>query len=175
MKTSGTHPNQKSKPQIHREKNTNPFTTAFPRHREDNNKSFFSGKEQRHSIQKSDTIIEIKTVMDTDIVNINQETLFNKVEFLYVVPVDDLKHIHPYMKSLFCTIKIPNVQLARRLKNFIENWKILTKDTEILSLVEGYTIPFYEIPSIENIPNSPKLNQEENRKGSSTEGNSRDV
>ena len=146
-----------------------PFTTAFPRHQED--KSFFSGKEQRHSIKKSDTIMKIKTVMDTDIVNINQETLFNKVEFLYVVLVDDLKHIHPYIKSLFCAIKIPNVQLAGRLKNFIENWEILTKDTEILSLVEGYTIPFYEIPSIENIPSSPKLN----RKGSSVEGNSRDV
>ena len=115
--------------------------------------------------------MEIKTVMDTDIVNTNQETLFNKVEFLYVVLVDDLKHIHPYIKNLFCAIKIPNVQLAGRLKNFIENWKILTKDTEVLSLVEGYTMPFYEIPLIENIPNSSKLN----RKGSSAEGNSRDV
>ena len=151
------------------QKNTNLFTTAFPRHRED--KSFFSGKGQRHSIKKSDTIMEIKTVMDTDIVNTNQETLFNKVEFLYVVLVHDLKHIHPYIKNLFCAIKIPNVQLAGRLKNFIENWKILTKDTEILSLVEGYTMPFYEIPLIENIPNSSKLN----RKGSSAEGNSRDV
>ena len=37
-----------------------------------------------------------KTVMDTDIVNINQETLFKEVEFPYVVPMEDLKHIHPY-------------------------------------------------------------------------------
>ena len=102
-----------------------------------------------------------KTVMDTDMVNINQETLFNKVQFPYVVPVEDLKHIHPYIKSLFCARKIPNVQLAGRLKNFIENWKILTNDTEILSLVEGYTIPFHKIPQQKNIPNSPKLNQEE--------------
>ena len=102
-----------------------------------------------------------KTVMDTDMVNINQETLFNKVQFPYVVPVEDLKHIHPYIKSLFCARKIPNVQLAGRLKNFIENWKILTNDTEILSLVEGYTIPFHEIPQQKNTPNSPKLSQEE--------------
>ena len=53
------------------------------------------------------------------------------------------------------------MQLAGRLKNFIENWKILTNDTEILSLVEGYAIPFHEIPQQKNIPNSPKLSPEE--------------
>ena len=31
--------------------------------------------------------------MDTDMVNINQETLFSKVGFPYVVPVEDLKYI----------------------------------------------------------------------------------
>ena len=91
---------------------------------------------------------------------INQETLFNKVKFPYVPPVEDLKNIYPHIKSLFCARKIPNVQLAGRLKNFIENWKILTNDTEILSLVEGYTIPFHEILQQKNISNFPKLNQE---------------
>ena len=97
-----------------------------------------------------------KTAMDANMVNINQETLFNKVESPDVVPVEDLKHTHPYIKSLFCARKIPNVQLAGRLKTFIENWKILTNDTEILSLLEGYTVPFHEIPQQKNIPNSPK-------------------
>ena len=88
---------------IHREQNTNPLATAFPRDQErvlegNNSKSFFSGKES-HSIRKSDTIMATKTAMETDMVNINQETLFNKVEFPYVVPVEDLKHIHPYIKS----------------------------------------------------------------------------
>ena len=68
-----------------------------------------------------------KTVMDTDMVNVNQETLPNKVQFPYVVPVEDFKHIHPYIKSLFCARKTPNVQLGGRLKNFIENREILTK------------------------------------------------
>ena len=98
--------------------------------------------------------------MDTDTVNINQETLFNKVQLPYVVPVEDLKHIHPYIKTLFCAREIPNVQLAGTLKKFMENWKILTNDTEILSLVEGYTIPFHKIYQQENILNSPKLSQE---------------
>ena len=101
-----------------------------------------------------------KTVMDTDMVNTNQETLFTKVEFAYVVPVENLKHIHPYVKRLFCTTKIRNVQLAGRLKNFSENWKILTNDIEILSLVEGYTILFHELPEQKNILSSPKLSQE---------------
>ena len=98
--------------------------------------------------------------MDTDTVNINQETLLNKVQLPYVVPVEDLKHIHPYIKTLFCAREIPNVQLAGTLKNFMENWKILTNDTEILSLVEGCTIPFHKIYQQENILNSPKLSQE---------------
>ena len=75
--------------------------------------------------------------------------------------MQDLKHIQAYIKSLFCARKIPNVQLAGKLKNFIENWKILTNDTEILSLVEGYKIPFHEIPYQKNIPNSPKLCQKQ--------------
>ena len=54
-------------------------------------------------------------------VNINQETLFRKVEFPDVVPVDDLKHINPYIKSLFCARKIPNKQLAGSLKQIVEN------------------------------------------------------
>ena len=62
-----------------------------------------------------------KTVMDTDMVNINQYALFNVLGFLYVVPVEDLKHIHPYIKNLFCARKISNVHLAGSLKNFIEN------------------------------------------------------
>ena len=100
-----------------------------------------------------------KTAMNTDMVNINQEALFNKAEFSYLVPVENVKHIHPYIKSSFCARKIPNVHLPERLENFIENWKILTNDTEILPLVEGYT--FHKIPQQKNIPNSPNLSQEE--------------
>ena len=31
----------------------------------------------------------------------NQKSLLNKVEFSYVVPVKDRKHIHPHIRSLF--------------------------------------------------------------------------
>ena len=49
-------------------------------------------------------------------VNTNQETLFNKVKFRYLVPVEDLKHIQPYTKSLFCARKIPSVPFWRVLQ-----------------------------------------------------------
>ena len=42
-----------------------------------------------------------KTAMNTNMANINQETLFNKVGFPYVVPVEDLKHMHPYIKKAY--------------------------------------------------------------------------
>ena len=49
-------------------------------------------------------------------VNINQEILFNKVKFPYLVPVENLKHIQPYTKSLFCARKIPSVPFWRVLQ-----------------------------------------------------------
>ena len=52
---------------------------------DNNNKSFFSGKELSHNIQKNDTIMATKTGVNTDMVSINWETLFNKVEFPYAV------------------------------------------------------------------------------------------
>ena len=51
--------------------------------------------------------------------------------------------------------------VAGRLKNFIENSQNLTSDTEILPLVEDYTIPFHEIPQQKSIPDSPNLSQTE--------------
>ena len=128
-----------------------PFRHSLPQ----TPKRSFGGQQQQklllrkgttYSIQKNYAIIAIKTAMDTDMVNINQEALFSKVEFPYVVPVEDLKQIHPCVKSLYCTRKIPNVQLAGRLKNFIESPKILTNDTEILWLVGCYAISFHKIP-----------------------------
>ena len=61
-----------------------------------------------------------------------------------------VKH-NPYIKSLFRARKVSNVQLAGRSKNFIENWKILTDKTDIISLVEGYKIPFHKILQQKNI------------------------
>ena len=50
------------------------------------------------------------------------------------------------------------MQLAGRL----ENWTILKNDDiEILSLVESYILTFHKILQQKNIPNFPKLSQED--------------
>ena len=79
----------------------------------------FGGQQQQNLLLRKVTT----KVMDTDTVNINQETLFNKVQFPYVVRVEDLKHIHPYIKSLFCAKEIPSVQLAGSLKTLLRTGK----------------------------------------------------
>ena len=109
--------------------------------------------------------METKTVMDTDMVNINQETLFKKVEFPYVVPVEDLKHIHPYIKSLFCAIK--NVEkLYRELKNSDKRHRNSVVSRKLYGIISLNS----------SIEKHPKLSQiKSGRKDSSTEGNSRDV
>ena len=113
---------------------------------------------------KSDTIMETKTVMDTDMVNINQETLFKKVEFPYVVPVEDLKHIHPYIKSLFCAIK--NVEkLYRELKNSDKRHRNSVVSRKLYGIISLNS----------SIEKHPKLSQiKSGREDSSTEGTLRD-
>ena len=74
-----------------------------------------------------------KLAMDTDIVNINQETFFSKLGFPYVIPMWDLKYKNSSIKSLISTRKIRNVKLAVRLEIFIQNCKTVINDREIRS------------------------------------------
>ena len=66
--------------------------------------------------KKNDTIMTTKTAMNTNIATINQETLFNKVGFPYVVPVEDLKHIYPYIKKPILCRKSSNCAVSRKFK-----------------------------------------------------------
>ena len=155
-----------------------PFCYGLPQHREgvpedNSNKSFFSGKERRHSILKHNTIMSTKTVMNADMVNINQETLFNKVKFPYVVSVEDLKHIYPYIKSLFCARKIPT---------FLGSWKVKKLYRELAksdkrhrnSAVSGGL--YNTISRNSSTEKHPRLSQlKSDRKDSSTKGNSKHV
>ena len=45
-------------------------------------------------------------------------------------------------KKLLSGRKIRRLTLAGKLKNFLDVWKFLTKDTEILELTESYKMPF---------------------------------
>ena len=111
--------------------------------------------------------------MDTDMVNINHETLLNKVEFPYVVPVEDLKHIHPYTKSLMCTRKIPNVQLAvgltklyRELESSDKRWRNSVVSSGLYNTISRNS-------STEKHPTLLEIKS--GRKDFSREGNSRDA
>ena len=58
-----------------------------------------------------------KTSMDTDTLHITQETLFNKIEFSYVVPLEDLKHIYLFLrKKLILFKKISKCAVSRKVK-----------------------------------------------------------
>ena len=62
-------------------------------------------------------------------------------KFPELIPEESLTNVHPVVKTWF-TGKIPNLQLAGRLAHFSKNWKKLTQDQEVLSVVKGYVTPF---------------------------------
>ena len=78
-----------------------------------------------------------------------------------MINMEVLNHVHPILKKKFSKQKIPNCPLAGRIKEFLPAWKLLTKDQELLALVEGYQIPFVKDPVKEKAPKVTKLNQEQ--------------
>ena len=75
--------------------------------------------------QKLVEAVDSKVKMDT------KETFFIML-FSPIIPMEDLRNVHPWVKSLFSARKVPNLPLAGTLKHFLEVWEILTKDPEIL-------------------------------------------
>ena len=53
--------------------------------------------------------------------------------------------------------EVPKLPPARRIKHFAETWKIMTRDSEILELVERYKIPFNKDPVQQKIPETPHI------------------
>ena len=58
------------------------------------------------------------------------------------------------------SLPVSKCALAGKIEGFLPAWKLLTKDQELLALVEGYQIPFLMEPVQEKTPEVPKLNQE---------------
>ena len=54
----------------------------------------------------------------------------------------ELENVHPLIKSLLSTNKVPNVPIAGRQKHLSKAWKTLTMNQSILDLADGYVIPF---------------------------------
>ena len=53
---------------------------------------------------------------------------------------------HNLVKELFSKEIYPDLKLAGRLSHFLMNWKKVTQDQGILSITEGYQIPFLREP-----------------------------
>ena len=80
---------------------------TFPRHREgvsdsNSNKTYSQEKKDVTLLKKNNKIMATKTAVDTDMINVNQETMFNKVKFPYVLPGADLKHTSLNKKLILC-------------------------------------------------------------------------
>ena len=55
-----------------------------------------------------------------------------------MINMKELTHVHLVLKKLFSKQKNWNFALAGRMKEFLPAWKLLTKDQELLALVEDY-------------------------------------
>ena len=70
-----------------------------------------------------------------------------------ITPIADLRNVHPWVKSLFFARIVPNLPLAGRLKHFLEEWKILTKYPEVLTILKNSTQ--------ERVSQTPQMGQEQ--------------
>ena len=95
-----------------------------------------------------------------------KESLHNQVNYFVKTPffnIPDLLEVnlntvHPLVRTLFSR-EVPAVPLAGRLNFFEKNWRVLTQDNNILSIIKGYEIPFLEQPYQTRFPCVPHMNQ----------------
>ena len=77
-----------------------------------------------------------------------------------MINMEELTHVHPILKKLFSKQKFPNCALGVRIKEFLPAWKLLTKDQELLALLEGYQIPLVMDPVQDK---APKVREQQKR------------
>ena len=110
-----------------------------------------------------------KNLAPTTTVNIfcSKRKRFSHSNSQILLPVminyEELTHIHPILKNLLSKQKIPKRVLAGRINKFLPAWKLLTKDQELLALVQGYQIPLLMEPVQEKAPKVLNLNQEQQK------------
>ena len=76
-----------------------------------------------------------------------------------VVPLEKLEHDHRLIKEIIEGELKQNVPLGGRISHFVESWEELTKDQDILEIVEGYEIPLLRTPVQEKIPLNTHLKE----------------
>ena len=81
-------------------------------------------------------------VSNRDLVGIttSQQTFFS-MDLNPEKPIQwESRKAHPLIKKLFFSKSIPDVPLARRLKQFVGAWMKITQNPKILDIVKGYNI-----------------------------------
>ena len=68
--------------------------------------------------------------------------------------------MHPLIRNLFNT-KVQHASLAGRLNFNLKNWKKLTQDGNILSIVQGFRILFSKTPLQHTLAQATRVSQEE--------------
>ena len=74
-----------------------------------------------------------------------------------IVPLHQLRDIHPLLRNLIPNVKVGNFPLAGRLQYFVNHWKKLRSNPEILEWVSGLKIDFILEPFQEKVPHHPKM------------------
>ena len=119
-------------------KNKSPFGMALQKHRgvvmRGSIRNSSSTKDMGNRGKKYSTETTAQKLVEAvdSKVKINTKETFFIMLFSPIIPMEDLRNVHPWVKSLFSARKVPNLPLAGTLKHFLEVWEILTKDPEIL-------------------------------------------
>ena len=92
---------------------------------------------------------------------LNKTSPLPKTHFPEIVPMHQLKHVHPLVLNLFSKKEIRNFPLAGRLQYFLDNWEILTNDPKILECVSRLKIDFQEEPFQERVPHQAQISMQE--------------
>ena len=84
----------------------------------------------------------------------------NNLSFPPLMNLDKLSQVHQTVLHMFSHLKVPNVPLAGRLKEFLPAWKILSQDQGILDIVSGFQIPLETNPYQERIPGPIRMDRD---------------
>ena len=60
--------------------------------------------------------------------------------------------VHPVIKSIIRQDSTKSLYPAGRIKHFLDSWEVVTQNQDILSVVQGFKIPFHSTPRQRFLP-----------------------